>query len=50
VGNEFDPHLHHAVMQVEDEEAESNIVLEELQKGYILNDRVVRPAMGKVNK
>src|SRR5690625_6835015 len=39
VGEEFDPNLHHAVMQVEEEESESNIVLEELQKGYILNDR-----------
>lgn len=49
-GNPFDPNLHHAVMQVEDEEQESNIVVEELQKGYILNDRVIRPAMVKVNK
>lgn len=49
-GNVFDPNLHHAVMQVEDEEVESNIIVEELQKGYILNDRVIRPAMVKVNK
>src|SRR5699024_7918552 len=38
VGKEFDPNLHHAVMQVEDEEVESNIVVEELQKGYMLKD------------
>lgn|SRR5690625_455290 len=50
VGKEFDPNLHHAVMQVEDENKESNIIVEELQKGYILNDRVIRPAMVKVNK
>jgi molecular chaperone GrpE len=50
VGNEFDPNLHHAVMQVEDAEHESNIIIEELQKGYILKDRVIRPAMVKVNK
>ncbi|UJL44887.1 nucleotide exchange factor GrpE [Virgibacillus sp. NKC19-16] len=49
-GNVFDPNLHHAVMQVEEEEVESNTVVEELQKGYILNDRVIRPAMVKVNK
>lgn len=49
-GNVFDPNLHHAVMQVEDEEVESNIIVEELQKGYILKDRVIRPAMVKVNK
>lgn len=50
VGKEFDPNLHHAVMQVEDDEVESNIVVEELQKGYILKDRVIRAAMVKVNK
>lgn len=50
VGKKFDPNLHHAVMQVEVEEEESNVVIEELQKGYILKDRVIRPAMVKVNK
>ncbi|GAB3050753.1 nucleotide exchange factor GrpE [Virgibacillus ainsalahensis] len=49
-GKEFDPNLHHAVMQIEDEGYESNIIVEELQKGYMLKDRVVRPAMVKVNK
>lgn len=50
VDKPFDPNLHHAVMQVEDDEKESNIVIEELQKGYLLKDRVIRPAMVKVNK
>lgn len=50
VGEEFDPNIHHAVMQVEDESQPSNIVIEELQKGYKLKDRVIRPAMVKVNK
>ncbi|WP_085991861.1 nucleotide exchange factor GrpE [Oceanobacillus senegalensis] len=49
-GKEFDPNVHHAVMQVEDETFESNVIVEELQKGYILKDRVIRPAMVKVNK
>ncbi|WP_419881441.1 nucleotide exchange factor GrpE [Peribacillus sp. B-H-3] len=49
VGKEFDPHLHQAVMQVEDENFESNVVVEEFQKGYMLKDRVLRPAMVKVN-
>ncbi|WP_373892857.1 nucleotide exchange factor GrpE [Virgibacillus natechei] len=49
-GNVFDPNLHHAVMQVEEEDVESNTVVEELQKGYVLQDRVIRPAMVKVNK
>jgi molecular chaperone GrpE len=50
VGKEFDPHEHHAVMQGSDEQVESNIVLEEFQKGYRLKDRVIRPAMVKVNQ
>ncbi|MCA0982696.1 nucleotide exchange factor GrpE [Halobacillus yeomjeoni] len=50
VGEEFDPHLHQAIMQVEDENYESNIVVEELQKGYRLKDRVIRPSMVKVNQ
>ncbi|GAB4073397.1 nucleotide exchange factor GrpE [Barrientosiimonas marina] len=50
VGKPFDPNIHHAVMQVEDEQADSEVVTEELQTGYYLKDRVIRPAMVKVNK
>lgn len=50
VGKPFDPHLHQAVMQVNDENFESNVVVEELQKGYKLKDRVIRPSMVKVNQ
>jgi molecular chaperone GrpE len=50
VGEQFDPHLHQAVMQVEDENFDSNTVIEELQKGYTLKDRVIRPSMVKVNQ
>lgn len=50
VGKEFDPNFHQAVMQVEDENHESNIVVEELQKGYKLKDRVLRPTMVKVSQ
>lgn len=49
VGQTFDPHLHQAVMQVEEPEFESNQIVEELQKGYKLKDRVMRPSMVKVN-
>ena len=49
-GKDFDPNLHHAVMQVEDDSIESDKIVEELQKGYMINDRVIRPAMVKVNK
>jgi len=45
VGKEFDPNLHNAVMQVESEEYESGIVAQELQKGYLYRDSVVRHSM-----
>lgn len=48
VGNEFDPNLHNAVMTVEDEEMDSNTVCEELQKGYMYKESVVRHSMVKV--
>jgi molecular chaperone GrpE len=50
VGKQFDPHLHQAVMQVEEADSEPNIVLEEFQKGYKLKDRVIRPTMVKVSQ
>ena len=48
VGQEFDPHLHHAVMHAEDEELGENIVAEEFQKGYKYKDTVLRHSMVKV--
>ena len=42
---EFDPELHNAVMQVESEEYESGVVAQELQKGYMYRDSVVRHSM-----
>ena len=45
VGQEFDPNLHNAVMQVESEEYESGVIAQELQKGYTYRDGVVRHSM-----
>lgn len=50
VGEQFDPNLHQAVMQDSDESAASNEITAELQKGYKLKDRVIRPSMVKVNQ
>lgn len=50
VGKEFDPNFHQAVMQASDSNFESNIVIDEFQKGYVLKDRVIRPSMVKVNQ
>ena len=45
VGKEFNPDFHNAVMQVESEEYESGVVAQELQKGYMYRDTVVRHSM-----
>lgn len=45
VGKEFDPNLHNAVMQVESQEYESGVVAQELQKGYMFHDTVLRHSM-----
>ncbi len=49
-GVAFDPNFHQAVMQEQDDSKESGVVLQELQKGYKLKDRVLRPSMVKVNE
>ncbi len=48
VGEPFDPGKHEAMMQVESADHEPNTVVSELQKGYFLNDRLLRPAMVSV--
>ncbi len=50
VGESFDPNIHEAVMHVNSDDYPENIVTQEFQKGYILNDRVIRPAMVAVSK
>ncbi|WP_246020955.1 nucleotide exchange factor GrpE [Paenibacillus lentus] len=49
VGEPFNPEFHQAIMQVESDEHEEGIVVEEVQKGYMLKDKVLRPAMVKVS-
>ena len=48
VGNPFDPRFHEAVAMVETAEAEEGTVMEEVQKGYVLNGRLIRPSRVKV--
>ena len=50
VGQPFDPNVHQAVMQESDSEQQPGVVLKELQKGYKLKDRVLRPSMVSVNE
>jgi molecular chaperone GrpE len=48
VGEPFDPNLHNAVMHIDDESFEENVVAEEFQKGYKYRDSVIRHSMVKV--
>ena len=49
-GEPFDPSYHHAVSEQEDQDLEAGIILQELQKGYTLKKRLIRPAMVVVSK
>ena len=50
LGEKFDPACHEAIMQKAEPEKEENVVLEEFQKGYALNGRIIRPCKVIVNK
>jgi len=50
VGKPFDPAVHEAMLVVETDQHEPNQVVEEFQRGYLLNDRLVRPASVSVSK
>ena len=48
VDKEFDPKLHNAIMHIDDEAYGENIIVEELQKGYLYKEKVIRHSMVKV--
>ncbi len=50
INEEFDPNYHNAVMTEQNESVDNNIITEVLQKGYMLKNKVIRPAMVKVNQ
>jgi len=50
VGQLFDPRVHEALMSVNDAELPDSVIAEEIQKGYKLHDKVIRPSKVKVNK
>lgn len=50
LGEEFDPTYHHAVLTEDSDEYDSGHVIEVLQKGYLINDKTLRPAMVKVSQ
>lgn len=46
-GEQFDPNYHNAVMHVDDDSLDKNVITDVFQKGYKINDKVIRPAMVK---
>ncbi len=44
VGKKFDHNLHHAINTVEDDDCESETIVEEVKKGYMINDKILRPS------
>ena len=50
VNNRLDPNLHQAMMEVEDENKEPGMIIQEIQKGYMMKDRLLRPSLVAVSK
>lgn len=50
VGEPFDPNFHEAVSEVADDSVETGTVIKDLQKGYVLNQRLIRPSMVIVSR
>jgi len=50
VNRKLDPNLHQAMMEVEDENKESGTIVQEIQKGYLMKDRLLRPSLVAVSK
>ena len=48
--NKFDPNIHQAMSEIEDEKAEAGTVLQEIQAGYMIGERLLRPALVSVSK
>ena len=50
IGKKLDPNLHQAMMEIEDQNNESGIILQEIQKGFMMKDRLLRPSLVGVAK
>ena len=49
-GKKFDPNLHQAMTEIEDEKSDAGIILQEIQAGYMFGERLLRPALVGVSK
>ena len=50
VGKKLDPNLHQAMMEIEDENKDNGIIMQEIQKGFMMKDRLLRPSLVAVSK
>ena len=50
IDQKLDPNLHQAMMEVEDDNKESGTVVQEIQKGFMMKDRLLRPSLVAVSK
>ena len=50
INEKFDPNLHQAMMEVERDDIDEGIIVQEIQTGYMMHDRLLRPAMVGVSK
>ena len=49
-GRKFDPNLHQAMAEIEDEKSEVGTIIQEIQSGYMLGERLLRPALVGISK
>ena len=50
IGKKLDPNLHQAMMEVEDDQKDPGIIVQEIQKGFMIKDRLLRPSLVAVSK
>ena len=50
IGQKLDPNLHQAMMEIEDDEKEAGTIVQEIQKGFLMKDRLLRPSLVGVSK
>ncbi len=50
IGKKLDPNLHQAMMEIEDSDNENGVILQEIQKGFMIKDRLLRPSLVAVSK
>ena len=50
IGKKLDPNLHQAMMEIEDKDKENGVIIQEIQKGFMMKDRLLRPSLVAVSK